>query len=65
VFDQVRNFGKKVDNVWHTRMFHPGRVIPMIEADHTNQGSILQNSISAEKFSDKFFILKFYRNFHP
>jgi hypothetical protein len=27
-------------------------------------GSILQNSISAENFSDKFFVLKFRTNFH-
>jgi hypothetical protein len=29
------------------------------------QGSILQNSISAENFSDKIFILKFWTNIYP
>jgi serine/threonine protein kinase len=32
---------------------------------YTNQGSILLNSVSAENFSEKFFILKWWTSFRP
>jgi hypothetical protein len=43
------------------------QILPAIKSEETRmeilQGSILQNSVSAENFSDKFLILNFWANF--